>query len=51
MGGGANKETVLSEANIKGTFGTDGSLQVENTFKFGVMPFPLTGIFNGKVQK
>jgi len=51
MGGGANKETVLSEANIKGTFGTDGSLQVENTFKFGTMPIPLTGIFNGKVQK
>ena len=51
MGGGANKETVLSEANIKGTFGTDGSLQVENTFKFGSMPFPLTGAFNGKIKK
>lgn len=51
MGEGNKKGTVLRNANIKGTFGADGSLKVENSFQFGAMPFPLEGVFNGKIKK
>jgi len=51
MGEGDKKGTVLRNANIKGTFGDDGSLKVENSFQFGAMPFPLKGVFNGKIKK
>ena len=33
------------------SFGKDGSLKVENNFTAGHMPFPLQGVFNGKIYK
>lgn len=45
------KEYPLTKATIKATFGKDGSLKVENNFTAGNMPFPLQGVFNGKIYK
>ena len=45
------KEYPLTKATIKATFGKDGSLKVENNFTAGSMPFPLQGVFNGKLSK
>lgn len=45
------KEYLLTKATIKATFGKDGSLKVENNFTAGHMPFPLQGVFNGKIYK
>ena len=45
------KEYLLTKATIKATFGKDGSLKVENNFTAGSMPFPLQGVFNGKLSK
>ena len=45
------KEYPLTKATIKATFGKDGSLKVENNFTAGSMPFPLQGVFNGKIYK